>query len=67
MPVKERAQIFYRYRELLVKHREELATLVHTENGKTMEESYAEVDKSIELTEFGNSGMVEAKLDSDQA
>ncbi|HPF90629.1 MAG TPA: aldehyde dehydrogenase family protein, partial [Flavobacteriales bacterium] len=51
-PIKERAQIFYRYRELLLKNREELALLVHTENGKTMEESYAEVDKSVELTEF---------------
>jgi malonate-semialdehyde dehydrogenase (acetylating) / methylmalonate-semialdehyde dehydrogenase len=52
MPIKERAQIFYRYRELMLKHRKELATLVHTENGKTMDESYAEIDKSIELTEF---------------
>ncbi|MCE7995642.1 MAG: CoA-acylating methylmalonate-semialdehyde dehydrogenase [Roseivirga sp.] len=52
MPIKERVQIFYRYRTLLEKHREELATLVHKENGKTMGESYAEVDKSIELTEF---------------
>lgn len=52
MPIKERVQIFYKYRTLLEKHREELATLVHKENGKTMGESYAEVDKSIELTEF---------------
>ena len=51
-PIKERAQIFFRYRELLLKNREELATLVHTENGKTMDESYAEVDKSAELCEF---------------
>ncbi|MEO8588562.1 MAG: aldehyde dehydrogenase family protein, partial [Flavobacteriales bacterium] len=51
-PIKERSQIFFRYRELLLKNREELATLVHTENGKTMDESYAEVDKSMELTEF---------------
>jgi len=51
-PIKERSQIFFRYRELLWKNREELATLVHTENGKTMDEAYAEVDKSMELTEF---------------
>ena len=51
-PIKERSQIFFRYRELLFKNREELATLVHTENGKTMDESYAEVDKSMELCEF---------------
>lgn len=51
-PIKERVQIFYKYRDLLIKNREELATLVHQENGKTMGESYAEVDKSVELTEF---------------
>lgn len=52
MPIKERSQIFFRYRELLLKNREELAQLVHEENGKTMDESLAEVDKSAELTEF---------------
>ena len=51
-PIKERSQIFFRYRELLLKNREELAQLVHTENGKTIDESYAEVDKSVELCEF---------------
>lgn len=52
MPIKERVQVFYRYKTLLAKHREELAMIVSEENGKTMGESYAEVDKSIELTEF---------------
>lgn len=52
MPIKERVQIFYRYKTLLDKHRDELARLVHEENGKTMDESYAEVDKAVELTEF---------------
>lgn len=52
MPIKERVQIFFRYRELLQKNRFELAELVHLENGKTMGEAYAEVDKSIELCEF---------------
>lgn len=52
LTIKERVQIFFRYRELLVRDRDELAHLVHVENGKTMGESYAEVDKSIELTEF---------------
>ena len=51
-PIKERVQVFYRYRSLLEKHRDELARIVHEENGKTMDESYAEVDKSMELTEF---------------
>ncbi|MDX2249599.1 MAG: CoA-acylating methylmalonate-semialdehyde dehydrogenase [Bacteroidia bacterium] len=52
LPVKERVQVFFRYRELLIRHREELAALVQTENGKTLDEAFAEVDKSIELTEF---------------
>jgi len=52
VPIKERVQVFYRYKMLLEKHREELAKLVREENGKTLGEAFAEVDKSIELTEF---------------
>ncbi len=52
LPIKERVQIFYRYRSLLEKHKAELSALVVEENGKTMEEAIAEVDKSIEVTEF---------------
>lgn len=51
-PIKERVQVFYRYKTLLEQHLKELATLVHEENGKTMDEAIAEVEKSIELTEF---------------
>ena len=51
-PIKERVQIFYRYKALLEKNLKELAQLVHEENGKTIEEATAEVEKSIELTEF---------------
>jgi malonate-semialdehyde dehydrogenase (acetylating)/methylmalonate-semialdehyde dehydrogenase len=52
IPIKERVQIFYRYKTLLEKNITELSTLVHEENGKTMDEARAEVEKSIELTEF---------------
>ncbi|HKR06473.1 MAG TPA: CoA-acylating methylmalonate-semialdehyde dehydrogenase [Bacteroidia bacterium] len=51
-PIKERVQIFYRYKTFLEKNLDELATLVHEENGKTFDEAKAEVEKSIELTEF---------------
>lgn len=51
-PIKERVQVFYRYKTLLEKYMQELSILVHEENGKTMEEAKAEVEKSIELTEF---------------
>ncbi|MFI5164735.1 MAG: aldehyde dehydrogenase family protein [Bacteroidia bacterium] len=50
MPIKERIQIFYRYKALLEKNLNQLATIVHEENGKTIEEATAEVEKSIELT-----------------
>ncbi|NND77846.1 MAG: aldehyde dehydrogenase family protein, partial [Flavobacteriales bacterium] len=32
-PIKERVQVLYNYRSLLAKNREELARLVHEENG----------------------------------
>ena len=51
-PIKERVQVFFRYKLLLEKNIEELTQLVHEENGKTIDESKAEVLKSIELTEF---------------
>ena len=51
-PIKERAQIFYRYKYLLEKNMNELASIVQEENGKTFSESIAEVEKSIEVTEF---------------
>lgn len=51
-PIKERVQVFFRYRELLIRDRDELAAVVRIENGKILSEAYAEVDKSIELTEF---------------
>ena len=50
--IKERAQIFFRYRSLLEKYLGELTALITEENGKTSDEARAEVDKSIELTEF---------------
>ena len=55
MPVKERVQVFFRYKTLLTIHMEELTRLVHIENGKTMDEARAEVEKAIELTEFATS------------
>jgi len=51
-PIKERVQVFFRYKFLLEKHVKELAQLVHEENGKTMNEAIAEIEKCIELTEF---------------
>lgn len=54
-PIKERVQVFFRYKTLLEKHLDELSTLVMEENGKTYEEAKAEMEKCIELTEFATS------------
>jgi malonate-semialdehyde dehydrogenase (acetylating) / methylmalonate-semialdehyde dehydrogenase len=51
-PIKDRVQVFFRYKFLLEKHLDELAKLVSQENGKTMGEAVAEIEKCIELTEF---------------
>jgi malonate-semialdehyde dehydrogenase (acetylating)/methylmalonate-semialdehyde dehydrogenase len=55
MPIKERVQVFFRYKTLLEKHLDELAQLCTEENGKTIGESVAEIEKCIELTEFATS------------
>jgi len=52
MPIKERVQIFFRYKQLLEDNIEELTNLVVEECGKTYGEARAEVLKSAELTEF---------------
>ncbi|MEW6732923.1 MAG: CoA-acylating methylmalonate-semialdehyde dehydrogenase [Acidobacteriota bacterium] len=51
-PIKERVQVFYRYKTLLEQNLEQLAALITEENGKIYSEATAEVLKSIELTEF---------------
>jgi len=51
-PIKERVQVFFRYKYLLEKNLQELALLISEENGKTNSEAIAEIEKSIELTEF---------------
>jgi len=50
--IKERVQIFFRYRSLLERNFDDLTALISEENGKTFDEAKAEVEKSIELTEF---------------
>ena len=54
-PIKDRVQVFFRYKTLLEKNLKELAELCSEENGKTYSESVAEIEKCIELTEFATS------------
>jgi malonate-semialdehyde dehydrogenase (acetylating) / methylmalonate-semialdehyde dehydrogenase len=51
-PIKERVQVFFRYRQLLERELDSLAALVTEENGKVPSEAQAEVLKSMELCEF---------------
>src|SRR6187401_2651326 len=51
-PIKERVQVFYKYKYLMEQNLQELAALVSEENGKTIGEATAEIEKCIELTEF---------------
>ena len=50
--LKERAEIFYEFRNQLKNNLESLSESICQENGKTIEEAKAEVLKGIELTEF---------------
>jgi malonate-semialdehyde dehydrogenase (acetylating) / methylmalonate-semialdehyde dehydrogenase len=52
LPIKERVQIFFRYRQLLERDIAGLSALVTEENGKVPSEAQAEVLKSMELCEF---------------
>src|SRR5690349_16967540 len=52
MPIKERVQVFYRYKTLLEQHIDELSALVTEENGKIASEARAEILKAAELCEF---------------
>jgi malonate-semialdehyde dehydrogenase (acetylating)/methylmalonate-semialdehyde dehydrogenase len=51
-PVKERVQVFFRYKTLLERHLKELGQLITEEHGKVAAEAEAEILKAIELTEF---------------
>ncbi len=51
-PVVERARIFFRFRTLMERAFEELASLVTREHGKTLAEARAEVQRGMEMVEF---------------
>ncbi len=52
LTLKERTQVFYKFRNLLESNMQELSALVSHENGKTFGEAQAEVLKGMELSEF---------------
>ncbi len=53
LPMRDRAHVLYRARELMMKDMDELSWLVSHENGKLFDEAKAEVAKAIECLEYG--------------
>ena len=55
IPVKERVQVLFRFKSLLETNILELSELIRLENGKTLTEARAEIEKGIEVLEFATS------------
>ena len=53
--VPRRARILYKFHQLLIESKDELARLITIENGKALSESYGEVQRGIENVEFAAS------------
>ena len=51
IPVVERVQVFYRYKDLLEKHAAEVARILSTENGKTLDDAAGSVRRAIQMVE----------------
>jgi malonate-semialdehyde dehydrogenase (acetylating)/methylmalonate-semialdehyde dehydrogenase len=51
VPVIERVQVLYRYKSLLDRHTDEIARILTTENGKTLEDARGSVRRAIQMVE----------------
>jgi malonate-semialdehyde dehydrogenase (acetylating)/methylmalonate-semialdehyde dehydrogenase len=51
-PVAKRVQVMFKYKALLDKHKDELATLLAMEMGKTLAEAHGDIFKAIEVVEL---------------
>lgn len=51
VPVVDRVQVLYRYKDLLERHAEDLARTLTGENGKTLEDARAEIRRAIQMVE----------------
>ena len=51
-PLLARSQIFFAFRELVYRHREELAALITRDHGKTFPDALGEVMRGLETVEF---------------
>ncbi|OYX86983.1 MAG: methylmalonate-semialdehyde dehydrogenase (CoA acylating) [Azorhizobium sp. 35-67-5] len=51
-PAPARARVMFRFKDLLERHMDELATLITREHGKTFEDAKGELARGIEVVEF---------------
>ena len=51
VPVIERVQVFYRYKDLLEKHAGEISRILSAENGKTVDDAAGSVRRAIQMVE----------------
>lgn len=51
-PLKERTQIMFRFRDILLRDIDKIANTISIENGKTLGESRAEILKGVEVLEY---------------
>ena len=51
-PVAKRAQVLFKFRELIIKNMDELAGLVSTEHGKTLDDAKGSITRGLEVVEF---------------
>ncbi|MGH9720434.1 MAG: CoA-acylating methylmalonate-semialdehyde dehydrogenase [Bryobacteraceae bacterium] len=51
VPVADRVQVLYRYKDLLEKHHLEIARILSTENGKTLDDARGSVRRAIQMVE----------------
>jgi malonate-semialdehyde dehydrogenase (acetylating)/methylmalonate-semialdehyde dehydrogenase len=51
VPVVDRVQVLYRYKTLLDRHADEIARILSTENGKTLEDARGSVRRAIQMVE----------------
>jgi malonate-semialdehyde dehydrogenase (acetylating)/methylmalonate-semialdehyde dehydrogenase len=51
IPVVDRVQVLYRYKTLLDRHADDIARILSTENGKTLEDARGSVRRAIQMVE----------------
>jgi malonate-semialdehyde dehydrogenase (acetylating) / methylmalonate-semialdehyde dehydrogenase len=55
VPLKERVQVLFRFKQLVERDIDSIADLIRQENGKTHAEAKAEIEKGVEVVEFATS------------